>query len=57
MTPEEKELHEFFNSILSEKAKEKFDRLMEIQKEKYAPERAVIGKYIQLIGRSLRWKP
>jgi hypothetical protein len=31
MTPEEKELHEFFKSILGEKAKEKFDRLIEIK--------------------------
>ena len=35
MTPEEKELHEFFKSILSEKAWAKLERLMEIQKEKH----------------------
>jgi hypothetical protein len=37
MTTEEKELHEFFKSILSEKAWAKFQRMMELQREKYAP--------------------
>ena len=47
MTTEEKELYEFFKGILSEKSWVKFERLMELQSEKYKP-----GKYVQQNGRN-----
>jgi hypothetical protein len=52
MTTEEKELHEFFKSILSEKAWAKFQRMMELQSEKYG----IQGLYVQQTGRISRAK-